>query len=134
MQAQPSATCRRFSAACCKGSSAALPCRQPARHPLGLRAPLPGSLPHPGAEAERLAAWADPLDTGGIPTSAAASLTAPQWAQHVRTAWAQVSPRLAVALARRFPAQAGIRLELQRLVAQDAGEPAVQVWAGLCAV
>lgn len=73
-----------------------------------------------------------------MPQSAAASLTAQQWAVHVRTAWAEVSPRLAVALSRRYPAQAGIKLELQRLVAQDAGEPAVQVrcsavqgWAGL---
>ena len=59
--------------------------------------------------------------------SAAASLTATQWAAHVRTAWTEVSPRLAVSLARRFPASAAIKLELQQLVAQDAGEQAVQV-------
>lgn len=93
--------------------------------------------PRPAAEEERLAAWASPLDSAAVPQSAAASLTAPQWAVHVRTAWAEVSPRLAVALARRFPASAAIKMELQRLVAQDAGEAAVQVgWGGCgcCAV
>ncbi|KAL4452207.1 hypothetical protein ABPG75_007869 [Micractinium tetrahymenae] len=78
------------------------------------------------AEVERLAAWADPLEAAGIPPSAAASLTPAQWAQHVRTAWAEVSPALAVALSRRFPGAAAIRAELQKLVAQGAGDPAVQ--------
>lgn len=38
-----------------------------------------------------------------------------------------MSPQLAVALSRRFPGATTITAELQRLVAQDAGEPAVQV-------
>ena len=97
-----------------------------------MSAPCPTPLPAcPSAETERLAAWADPLDTATVPPSAAASLTASQWAEHVRTAWTQVSPRLAVSLARRFPASAAIKLELQQLVAQDAGEQAVQVGGGV---
>lgn len=75
---------------------------------------------------ERLAAWADPLEAAGIPPSAAAGLSPAQWAQHVRTAWAEVSPALAVAMARRFPGAAAIKAELQRLVAQGAGDAAVQ--------
>lgn len=65
-----------------------------------------------------------------MPPSAAASLTASLWAAHVRVAWTEVSPRLAVSLARRFPASAAIKVELQQLVAQDAGEQAVQVGRG----
>ena len=83
------------------------------------------ALPIP-PEVERLAAWADPLDAASVPPSAAASLSPAQWATHVRTAWAQVSPRLAVAVARRFPGAPPIREELQRLVVSDAGDPAVQ--------
>ncbi|KAL4857248.1 Phosphatidylinositol 4-kinase alpha 1 [Chlorella vulgaris] len=78
------------------------------------------------AEVERLAAWADPLAAGSVPPSAATSLSAGQWAAHVRTAWAEVCPRLAVALARRFPQVPAIKGELQRLVALDAGQEAVQ--------
>lgn len=85
---------------------------------------LPACL---AAEVERLAAWADPLDAANVPLSAAASLTVSQWAGHVRVAWVEVSPRLAIALSRRFPAAAAITAELQRLVVQDAGEVGVQV-------
>ena len=65
-----------------------------------------------------------------MPPSAAASLSAGQWAGHVRAAWVEVSPRLAVALSRRFPQVAAIGEELQRLVAHDAGEVVVQVRQG----
>lgn len=91
----------------------------------GLQVHLPPAPCSP-AEVERLAAWADPLEAAGVPLSAAASLTPAQWAQHLRTAWAEVSPALAVAMARRFPGASAIRTELQRLVAEGAGEPAVQ--------
>ncbi len=79
------------------------------------------------AEVERLAAWADPLEAYTVPPSAAAGLSASQWSAHVRTAWTEASPHLAVALSRRFPEVAAIRDELQRLVARDAGEAVVQV-------
>lgn len=77
------------------------------------------------AETERTSAWANPLALPSKPRSPYAKYGAARWAALARVAWG-VSPRLALALPGRLPSSAALNAELERLVADHAGDAGLQ--------
>ena len=75
-------------------------------------------------EQERLQVWSKPLDVATT-ASGNASVAGAKWDKLVSTAW-KVDPRIALAMADRFPSSREVKSELHQLLAAHANEARVQ--------
>ena len=81
----------------------------------------------PSQEQERFQVWSKPLDvaTAAVTGNASVGGGSTKWDKLVSTAW-KVDPRIALAMAERFPSSKEVTAELHQLLAAHADEPRVQ--------